>query len=250
MKELGEKFSVNEFLSYLCPGVCLLLSVALWLKLDLKAAFGEELAGKEGIVVPFFLVVGYALGLMVAAWSGQGAFGYFALRARKPTGWRKLPKLLMWLLHAMPDIRPGAPAFKISLADANLRIAEGLSRYAGFRNLSIIGNPWENVAMYRTLVAGRTGSPGAPIVAEAEAVHTRMSFALNMALVSALIAAEALLRLVLAFVVPCVSIPLLCGLLLAGAVSSWGLRVVAARWRTREVILTGSLAPLIQSPPE
>lgn len=253
MKELGEKFSINEFLSYLCPGVCLLLSIALWLKPDLAGAFGEGLGGKEGIVAPFFLIAGYALGLIVAAWSGQGAFLYFALRARKPKGIQRLLLLLVGLLHRMPDQRPHTLSFRMSLVEANLRIADGLGRYAGFRNLSINLNPWETVASYRVLVVGRTGAAGAPIAAEADAIHARVMFALNMALVSGLVGFEALARIGLNHVphgpyplLPTVPTAVLRTLVVAGATASIGLRSVAARWRTREVLLTGALAPLIQ----
>jgi hypothetical protein len=249
MKELGDKFSVNEFLSYLCPGVCLLLSLVLWVRPDLEGAFGKDLGGKEGIIIPFLLIVGYAIGLIVAAWSGQGAFFYLAWRRPKPQGWRRLRLLLVGLLHWMPN-QPGKKAFRDSLVEVHLRIAEGVRQHAGVINLGGAENPWETVAIYRALVAGQTGTAGESIVAAAEAIHTRMAFTLNMALVAALIALEALVRLFFPFghfrKLSTVSPLVLTIVFVIGAIVSLGLRFAAARWRTREVILTGSLAPLVE----
>jgi hypothetical protein len=81
-----------------------------------------------------------------------------------------------------------------------------------------------------------------------------MTFALNMALVAALIALESLARMIVGLIpgskhypnLPQTPWALLYALLVGGAAVSVALRLVASRWRTREVILTGSLEPLVK----
>src|SRR5437879_3962147 len=123
MKEMVDKFSLNEFLSYLCPGVCMLLSVVLWIRPDFSTALGETLGGKEGIAVAMVLIVGYAVGLLIAAWSSQGAHLFLSggFRGR----WRRL-NILVKLLHWMPTDKARTQAFKRSLVENKIRIAEGL----------------------------------------------------------------------------------------------------------------------------
>jgi len=252
VKDLIDKFGLNEVLAYLCPGVFLLGSLALWLRPDFAPLVGDKLATNAVVVGTLLLVAAYAVGLMGAAWSGQGARAYLRRAARKACK-ASVPKAkfslrallwpLLWSFHWIPS-----PCVNRSVVDGQLRIAEGLATFGGLQGLTRLENPWDRLAIFRTIVCGRVASRGLPILAEAEAVHRRLLFALNMALVFLLIALQALVRLVfytLSWVhllgLPDVPIGVLWVLVVLGIAASFGLRYVAARWWEQELLLTCSL---------
>ena len=253
MKELIDRFGLNELLAYLGPGLFLLASVPMWIKPNFGALFGDKLAESPVVVAPMLLILAYAVGLIISAWAGYGANAYArqagARRhtARTPHPWLRFMDALRWnylrCFHQIP-----LPRANPSIVRAHLRVCAGLAEYAGLQGLTGLESPWDRLAMFRAIVAGRVSPQGGPILAEAEAVHRRLLFALSMALVALIVALEATARIVvvhtrLAGYLPLPPMPpaLVWTLLILGVAASVGLRRVAGRWWEHELLLTCSL---------
>ena len=253
MKELIDRFGLNELLAYLCPGLFLLASVPMWIKPSFGALVGDKLAESPAVIAPVLLILAYATGLLVAAWAGHGANTYARRAAgrkhRLPSArwWTRfggrLPWCYLWGVHSMP-----LPRFNPSIVRAHLKVSILLAEYSGLQGLTGMESPWDRLAIFRAVVSGRVSPQGVPILAEAETVHRRLLFALSMALVSLIVAFEALVRLVAAHTwlsarlpLPPMPAGLVWTLLIGGVAASAGLRWVAGRWWQHELLLTCSL---------
>lgn len=260
MKDLLEKLDLVEFFAYLCPGIIILSSIVLW-RPNLTAVFGEEVAKHEVLVIIILLVVSYALGVMIASWSGAGADYYvrtYKNQQKQPAGWRRPAWWVILLFHWLPVPQSGR-----ALVEKQLQISEALELHTGLQGLPILQNPWERLATYRILVSGKVGDKGRPILTEAEWVHRRLLFALGVALALLLLFLQATLRLLLlgfhklklftlgpedftSWVDSLPAINVLTLLIIAAfsLTASFGLRRIAARWWQYELLLTCSLIRL------
>jgi len=156
MKDFLEKFTLTEFFAYLCPGVILFCSFALWIASDLNQVLGSKLE-KHPLVVAFILLIAcYALGLIVTAWGSSGAnlyvreYLYRRVRPRRAGLREQMVWLVRRFLHEVP-----VPRQTRSMVDGQLRIAEDLESYAGLPGLSALQSPWDRLTTYRTIIADR-----------------------------------------------------------------------------------------------
>jgi hypothetical protein len=151
-----------------------------------------------------------------------------------------------------------------------LQISESIDKYAGVPGLSLLQNPWEMLATYRTIMSTRLGAKVLPILTEAQWVHRRLLFALGVALAVLIVGLQAIVRLLL-FVLanslplaskwlalrlewpslvmwieslPHTSAPTLIAIGILGLASSYGLRKIAGRMWEYELLLTSSLKQL------
>ena len=63
MKEILEKFGLSEFFAYICPGVILLSSLALWKWPDFTSDFWKQ----QAVVLLLGFILSYILGLILAS---------------------------------------------------------------------------------------------------------------------------------------------------------------------------------------
>jgi hypothetical protein len=247
VKDLIDKFGLNEFIVFLCPGVFFLCSLTLWVRPDFSYIVGEKLADKPAVVGPVLLVLAYTMGLLLSSWSVQGAQLYLRLAYRRhskvATVWQQASWCCLIFVHGLrtPYINPG-------LVRQQMRISTALARYGGLFGVSGLETPWDRLTIYRTLVSGRLSAAGLPILQETETVHRRLLFTLAMAFVFLLIAVQAVARWIIerrnpSLHFPAIPAPVLPTLAIVGLLASIGLRLIASRWWERELLLTCSLAP-------
>lgn len=196
MKDILEKFGLSEVFAYLCPGVILVSSSALWAAPSLDKLLGSKLEKYPLVVVLILIVVCYALGLIVTFWGSNGADRYVrAHRVRKWRGSTLRERLTLWrlrFLHGLPF-----PLENEATVEANLRISQDLTRYAGLPGLSALESPWDRLSLYRTVMTDRLGDGASAILAEADATHRRFLFALGVALALLLVTLQSVLLFVL-----------------------------------------------------
>ena len=254
MKDLIDKFGLNEFIVFLCPGVFFLCSLTLWVRPDFAYIVGEKMADKPAVVGPVLLVLAYTLGLLISAWSVQGAQLYLRLAYHRRSNtksplWGKVADPTVWyclaFVHGLrtPRTNPG-------VVRQQMRISAAMALYGGLFGVSRLETPWDRLTIFRTLVSGRLTAIEQPILLETEAVHRRLLFTLAMAFVAFLIAAQAVARSIIELhpksrqlYLPAVPPPMLPTLIVVGFLASVGLRLIASRWWERELLLTCSLAP-------
>jgi hypothetical protein len=254
MKELFENLGLADLFAYLCPGAITLLSFAFWTTPNLASILGTELAKNEFVVAVVFLLASYAVGLIVAAWSGEGAALYDRNRARRIAGYSMSPVLwFVWLLHWIPR-----PKQSRETVEGNLRIQEGLDSYGGFPGLTQFLSSWDRPATYRVVILDQFPEAGKLMLKEADSATRRRLFALGVALAVMLLVIQAFARLLLmwmahigatAFLFGWVSVlPLgrpeaLWAIVILGLLVSFALRRAAGRFWEYELLLTCSLQP-------
>ena len=275
MKDLLEKLDLIELFAYLCPGIIVLYSSVFWAKPDLAVLLGDELAKHQLVVAALLIIASYTSGMLVASWSSAGADYYIRIYKNPqkiPTSWRRPIWWIVCFFHALPV--PRSTSF---LVEGQLQISEGIDKYAGVPGLSLLQNPWDRLATYRTIMSGRLGRKGRPILTEAQWVHRRLLFALGVALAVLIVGLQAIVRLLLygfttwlpltskwllinfqalplnfqvfpltSWVesLPHTSLPSLVGIGIIGIASSLGLRKIAGRMWEYELLLTSSLTQL------
>ena len=251
MKDILEKLDLIELFAYLCPGAIVLFSTVLWMDQNTLNGLKEIFKEQQILGAIMSIIVSYAVGVMIALWSGVGADRYirahYKPNAAPKEDWEALGWLALNLFHWIP-----VPRMNASIVEGQLRIAEALTRYTGLNNLSLMQNPWDRLATYRTIVSGRVGDEGRPILTEAEWVHRRLLFAIGVSLAVLLLALQALLGflLILFHKLPVLAVlpsphyspGRLVLLTFIGLVSSFGLREMAGRWWEYELLLTCSLS--------
>jgi hypothetical protein len=269
MKEIFSKVGIGDVFAYLCPGALLLGSFLLWVAPDdlllLKA--GKD-TWQSIVLSAFVLILSYMLGLIVAMGGSGGAALYLRKRRRErylhlppPQSWLTRPlvytaRLARWVYVRLLGLLWFLPEPRIDpvlLAGANTRMASSLSRRTGPLGLSNVETPWDWLALYRTAVADGLRRRGKAVLAEADAVHRRFLFSQGVALAAALLAAQALARLVLGWLTPAWDTTLpavepagLVALLVLGFFASLGLRYNAGRCWEMEFVLTANLAKLAE----
>lgn len=243
MKEILEKFGASEFFAYICPGVILLTSLALWTELHFGSLFWKQ----QALVIILVLIISYILGLMLASFNDRAQAHYphpTSGRGRVCQGWQSAIRL--------PDRFPASPSFARAIVEANLVVAQDLERLSGISGLSSFASPWDRLVIYRALKAGRVGDKGLSILVAADTYHRRCLFCMGMALALLLVAIQSLLRFLL-LILPCilgswhsafppVSSSWLIVLGLFGVWASFELRQVAIRLWGLERYLTASLS--------
>ena len=234
MKEVLEKFGLVEFFAYICPGLILLTSLALWTRLNFDAPFWKQ----EALVIVLVLILSYILGLILASFNDMSQRQYH----------RSIGAIR--ILYSFPS-----PRFTPSVVQANLTIAEDLERLAGGGGLSSLASPWDRLVIYRALVASRLGDRGKAILAEADILHRRFRFAMGVALAVFLVAIQSFFRLILVVLgffldailtwnsmLPSVSPILLLCITAIGLWASFELRRFAIRMWELERYLSSSLS--------
>jgi hypothetical protein len=247
MKDLLEKIGLGDLFAYVCPGTILLCSLLLWLdRTDLPA--GVERNSWQSLAISIVLgILAYTLGLIVAWWSSEGAALYLRQAGRLRLKWTRARACilrLLGILHWIP-----APRVNPSIIQSNLQITEDLHNFVQLQGLSSLEIPWDRLAIYRAIMADQVGDKAKGVLAEADSFHRRFLVSQGVALACALVAAQALVRLLL--------FPLWCGaqpvgvyvsLVVFGTMTSFFLRGSAGRWWEGEFLLTCSLTQLRKRP--
>src|SRR5262249_39615811 len=254
MKDLLEKFGLSELFAYLCPGAILLCSLLLWVQPGDVAKDGWQ----SFVLAGFLVVLAYTLGLMVAAWSSEGAARYINRSRNLHNRWTLLRALNVWwhgIFHSVPDL----PRGDSSVVHAQARLEREVLKRARVMGLSSLlhRTTWGLLQFFRAAVADEVGEKGKAVLVEAEAVHRRVLFAQGVALAMLLVALECGVRLVPCLVglftdwkAPLPAVPeihwvwLVC-LLVGGLATSYSLRVAAGRWWETEFALTCILLGLL-----
>lgn len=248
MKDILDKFGVTEFFAYLCPGVIVISSLALWIQPEFDRVVGSDLAEQQLVMAFLLLIVAYALGFVVAWWSNWGT-AYYILTSYKEGNpvrgsWLRSKLLLwsLWLFHWFPLPQSNTVGARTLIADRIVVYSQ--------METSIGTNPWEMMSIYRAFVAGRVGNVGSPILSEAATIHTRLLFALAVNLAILLCAAQSFARLLLPDLdgLPDVSVSLLSAIGVLGVVASFALRLIAAQLWEQELLLTHGLTLLEDTP--
>jgi hypothetical protein len=263
----------TELFAYLCPGAITLLSIALWTQPDLADVLGVDLAKNEFVTTIAFLLISYAIGLMIATFSEAGANRYLDARLRRKTqrknktqnkklkvnvfSWPLLTFffwLPQWRLLDKPESVP-------QFVRERLRLHEELER-CGLRGLTKALTQWTIFATYRMVVAERLPQPARLLFRETESVHRRRLFALGVATAFMLLSVQVLIKMSLGlfslapgwrithWLGPLVEQPSLPFILLAltAAGASFGLRYVAGRLLEYESLLTFSKLLSLEDP--
>lgn len=254
MKEILEKFGLSEFFAYICPGLLLLSSLALWKRPDFTSDFWKQ----QAVVLLLGFILSYILGLILASFNHIAWTRYPRLNQEYQGGFLgKLRRGMNLLLYHLP-----LPRSTDSIAEASLRIADDLVRLSRIGGLSSLADPLEWLSVYRTLVADEVGEKRKAVLTEADTLHRRCLFCTGVALAVYLTAIQALIRLILylsgkAFVesiftswnktLPLISPFWLAAITIFGLWASFELRQVAIRMWELERYLTASLAaPVVE----
>jgi hypothetical protein len=262
----------TELFAYLCPGAITLLSIALWTRPDLADVLGVELGNNEFVTTIAFLLIAYAIGLMIATFSEAGANRYWIARLRRTAQGKNKTQskqtlkvnALYWAFLAfffwLPQWRllsESVPEF----VQERVRLQVELDR-CGLRGLSRGLTQWTIMATYRMIVAERLPHPAKLLFREAESVHRRRLFALGVATAFMLVALQVVVKMSLGvfglapsspvtrWLGPLVQKPSLPFILLAltAAAASFGLRYVAGRLWEYESLLTCSKLLSLEDP--
>ena len=240
MKDLLDRIGLGAIFGSLLPGAILLSSSGLWMTPEQFRSFLDLFRGHEVLLLGGVGIASYILGVIVASLSGWGSGRYVLLRAEceiLPSRQRWLSRVglkfrLMWLPFWLPALCHDHPQVSYQAQSSMWELLErhrvGLSKV-----------PWEVLATYRTLVAGRLGTEPRPILLAAEAVYHRLLFALGVALALLLTAIQVLLWLFVYSWAPHWVLVFVGAVALA--VSSFGLRWVAGRLWWEAFSLTASL---------
>lgn len=242
MKDLLDRIGLGAIFGALLPGAILLSSLGLWVTAE---QFRQLLNLFKGHEVLFLVGVGicsYLLGVIVASLSGWGSGKFELLRGLcqiMPLRQRWLSRVglqlrLMWLPFWLPALRHDRPEVSY---EAQSSMWELFERH----RMELLEVPWEVLATYRTLVAGRLGAETKPILSAVESVHHRLLFALGVALALLLTAIQAAVWLFVYPWAPHAHWVLVFVGAVALAVSSFGLRWVAGRLWREAFYLTASL---------
>jgi hypothetical protein len=248
VKEIFEKVGLSEFFAYVCPGVILFSSLALWVRPQaITDFFGNSIIGHEFLIIIFILIFCYTLGLIVASWSSGGGNLYIRLKRRGRTLKTRKDMVLQWLLwipHGLPEPRSNA-----STVEGSLRMAEDLQGYSGLQGLSLFETPWDWLVLYRIVMTDRVGDQGRSILTEADSIHRRFLFCQAVAFAFFLVATQSFIRYLLLDtclnnLFPSISPLGLVVITLLGGFTSFGLRNVAGRWWEHELVLTSSISQI------
>jgi hypothetical protein len=251
MKDFLDKFGLSELFAYLFPGAILLASVLLWVRADHLPAVGREKDSWQMFVLVAFLVIAsYTLGLIVSSWSSWGSAYYLRKVSIHSITWKPLRRLWLLLVGSVFAFRRQRGD---SFIEQNKRISDDLWKLIRLDGLSNLDVPWDRLVLYRTILADRVGEKARTVLAEADSLHRRFLFAQAVALVCALLALQAGLRLFLGAVdwgqdvLPAIPLFGLLGLAAFGVCSSASLRWAAGHWWEAEYILTCSLCKLLDA---
>ena len=192
MKDILERFDLNEFLAYVCPGVIVLASLTFWYRPNFENSFWKQ----EFLLVSLGLILSYTLGWILAAYNLMAIVRY-----RRASGIRKrtLPiRILTGVKRAIFVF--SSPGISPSMLEANLKIEEGLEKISKDIGLPILKDrsvlPADRPVAYRRLVTGRVGHIGEYISLHADYYHKRFLFSIGMAVALLILSIQSLLRLV------------------------------------------------------
>lgn len=251
----------TELFAYLCPGAITLLSIALWIEPDLGSIFGKELSKNEFVTAIVFLLISYAVGLLVASASEAGTNRTLLIKYGLQSGYkpRRFWRFVWLFFFWVPSWRHTADSVR-----KRIRIQDALE-VSGIYGTSQTFNNWTSLATYRIMVAEQLHKPATLILREAESVHRRRLFALGVASAFMLLAIEAALRLLLGLLpefvpdwtlscdvarLPKAPMPILWAITILGLLVSFGLRVVGGRLWEYEFLLTCSEPLRVDLTPE
>lgn len=248
MKSILERLELSDLFAYICPGVILITSLALWIEVDFGSSFWKQQV-LVGIVI---LIVAYTLGLIVASLNYRAQVGYLGAAGRLPEHragriWERVKSFF----YPQPIRR-----FSPQMVRGIVRISNELERLSGQVGLSDLIDPWDWPVVYRTFMADRVGEENRSVLTEAETLRRRFLFAMGVSLALYLLGMQSLLRIFLydvgAFVksvrafsessFPSIGPLNLVVITVLGLWASYLLRQVAIRMWELERYLTASLA--------
>lgn len=258
MGDLLEKFGLTEFFAFLCPGVVVGTSALLWINPKLSNLLGKELADQQVVVGLLLLVASYTVGMVVSSFGTGGSYLYLRNKRKIDGGvgsnglWRQMilylsmiPLVLFWI----PDPKLSTRANR-SIIEANLRISEDLETFGGLQGQVVARSQWDLLSTYRAVMSGRVGEVGRPIVAELEAMHRRVLFALGVSAALLILAVVAVSKIFLPFALlqfgwspqpPEIGFPSLLAIAIGATLGCFLLRLVAGHWWLAELFLTRAL---------
>ena len=254
-----ENLGWTELFAILCPGVITLLSIALWTRPKLADIFGTAMAHNEFVVAIVFLLVSYAVGLVVAVLSGEAADHYLNLLGQRNSHYEV--NMFAWPVWWFFFWMPRRPTNR-ELVRAKLRIQLDLERF-GLHGLSGNLQQWTNLATYRTMVADCLARPAAFVLREAESAHRRRLFGLGVGSAAMLVSLQAIARIALRLLghvfwrcavpawvaaLPNTSTSALLSIAIAGMGGSFCLRFAAGRFFDYETLLTCSRPLSLEQP--
>lgn len=195
MKDLLDKFNLNEFLAYISPGVVIILSIGIWYSPILNDSFWNQ----ELLLLSIGLIVSYTLGWIVASYNLMAFVRYLRTSGIRE---RRLPvRILTGLTRAIFVF--SSPRINPPIVKANLKIEEGLEKISREIGLPVLADPnvlpADRAVAFRNFVSGRVGQIGEGVILQADYYHKRFLFSIGMAVALLIFSIQMVLRLVVDF---------------------------------------------------
>jgi hypothetical protein len=180
MKEYLEKIGVSDFFAYICSGLILLASFAVWKLPDFGSAFWKQ----QAVVILLGVILSYTIGQIIASWVDKAWARY-----NRQDRLANLRRVLMKLFCSAPPHR-----LQASVIEASLRITQDLEQLSHSGGLSNKVAPWDRLTIYRALKVDQLGPKVQVAVAEAENFQRGFLFSIGMAVAIRLVAVQSLIR--------------------------------------------------------
>jgi hypothetical protein len=238
-----EQLGIREILTTLCPGVLFLSSLLLWFPVLRPAPWADLISSISTLPVSIIiLVLSYAIGIILNAWSAEGFVAFVRLRDLRKVrkGFRKALTSIHFLCLALFHGREFA-SHTIGDVSARMEIYEFVRAQYGESVVALL-NPNNLMPVFRVLVWDEVGRNGRFALEEASSLAQRRVFGEVVALSAMVIAIEACVEIVFLRFFPVgpkiVFSSLLGGLAIVGGSGSIILRRVASKLSAEERIIT------------
>jgi hypothetical protein len=237
-----ESIGLSDVLAFICPGTVFIVSLSVWLDLNLEALLGKDLAANEYAVAVVFVAGAFASGMIFVSFASEGADSY------QRRSLSKRDSLVAGFVHVCLKLFCSVPGPRMnqSLVAGQVQIALDLERHGKLRGLSVLESPWDRLTTYRTVMEGKMGEKAPKVFHEAGVVHQRLLFALGVAFALLILGLHFLARALFWWnaSLPHIEVPLLIAAGSLAIAASLCLRWVGGKWWEKELLLTVSLTGL------